>query len=131
MTPQEIVTTFLTALEDRDIAGANALLGEGFAMLFPGGRRYLRVEDFVAGAATRYSWVKKRHERIDAVADGRDTIVYVYGTLYGAWLDGSTFEGIRYIDRFVVRDGRLVDQLVWNDLAETLAQKRAERLSAA
>jgi len=44
--------------------------------------------------------------------------VYCYGTLSGEWLDGRAFADIRFIDRFTVVDGKLLDQTVWNDLAE-------------
>lgn len=33
------------------------------------------------------------------------------------------YAGIRFIDRFTVRDGKLVDQNVWNDMAEVLGAK--------
>ena len=47
------------------------------------------------------------------------TTVYVYGTLEGVWLDGSPFAGIRFVDRFEIDEaGLIVDQKVWNDLAE-------------
>ncbi|MCC5862905.1 MAG: 4-oxalocrotonate tautomerase [Gammaproteobacteria bacterium] len=36
----------------------------------------------------------------------------------GKALDVSPIDAVRFIDRFEVRDGRLVDQQVWNDLAE-------------
>ena len=49
-------------------------------------------------------------------ADG--TVVHVQGTLHGQWPDGTDFDGIRFIDRFLVVDGRLARQEVWNDLAE-------------
>ena len=45
-------------------------------------------------------------------------MVYARGTLNGAWLDGSPFNGIRFIDRFEVRAGKITRQEVWNDLAE-------------
>ena len=35
--------------------------------------------------------------------------------------DGTPFEGIRFIDRFEVRQGRLSRQDVWNDIAEVRA----------
>jgi hypothetical protein len=41
------------------------------------------------------------------------------------WPDGTPFEGIRFIDRFTIRDGKLADQLVWNDIAEVQAKSRA------
>jgi len=57
-------------------------------------------------------------------------VVYNYGDLRGEWADGTPFSGIRYIDRFVVRDGRIVDQKVWNDLAIAMAQQAAARAAA-
>jgi hypothetical protein len=50
-------------------------------------------------------------------------VVYNTGTLYGAWLDGTTFEGNRYVDRFVVRAGKIVRMDVWNDSAEILLKR--------
>jgi hypothetical protein len=38
--------------------------------------------------------------------------------LYGVWCDGSAFNGIRFIDRFTITDGKITSQQVWNDLAE-------------
>ena len=33
-------------------------------------------------------------------------------------MDGTPYQNIRYVDRFTVRDGKIVDQMVWNDMAE-------------
>ncbi len=52
-------------------------------------------------------------------------MVYCSGTLRGVWLDGSNFEGVRFIDRFEIADGKIRRQDVWNDLAETLAHRPA------
>ena len=72
--------------------------------------------------ATRYRWVKKRIERTETVAGGSDeaTVVYSIGTLHGEWPDGTPFEGNRYVDRYLVRHGRIVQMDVWNDSAEWL-----------
>ena len=42
------------------------------------------------------------------------------GTLYGAWPDGTPFEGNRYVDRYVVKHGLITQMDVWNDSAEWL-----------
>jgi hypothetical protein len=42
-------------------------------------------------------------------------VVYNLDTLYGGWPDGTPFEGNRYVDRFVVRGGKIVQMDVWND----------------
>lgn len=77
--------------------------------------------------AQRYAWVKKKIERTEAVESDQsgDLIVYSLGTLYGAWPDGAAFEGNRYVDRYVVRDGLIVQMDVWNDSAEWLLARQA------
>ena len=45
--------------------------------------------------------------------------------LNGESLDGSPISEVRYIDRFVFRDGLIVDQQVWNDLADILPKSAA------
>jgi len=116
---EQIVRQYLDAMERRDLAAARALLAPGFYMLFPGGKRYQSLEALVEGARGRYRSAKKTYERFDAAGD----VVYCYGTLYGELLNGEAYSGIRFIDRFTVRDGKLADQMVWNDMAEVLGEK--------
>jgi len=49
-----------------------------------------------------------------------ETTVYQTGHLYGEWLDGTPFEGNRYVDRYVVKNGKITHMEVWNDSAEWL-----------
>jgi len=89
---------------------------------FTGGREMRKPADTSAFNAQRYAWVKKKIERTDVVAGGspEETIVYSTGTLYGAWPDGTPFEGNRYVDRYVVSRGLITQMDVWNDSAEWL-----------
>jgi len=122
-----LVTDYLRTMERRDLTAAHTLLAPGFHLVFPGGRRFDSIEALVASAGGRYRRALKDFERFDVApkADG-SVVVYCFGTLYGEWADGTPFSGIRYIDRFTVRDGKLVDTYVWNDLAEAmLARDRA------
>jgi hypothetical protein len=116
---ESVVRQYLDAMERRDLAAAKAFLAPGFWMLFPGGKRYESLEALVEGAQGRYRTAKKTYEQFDAAGD----VVYCHGTLYGELLSGETYSGIRFVDRFTVRDGRLVDQRVWNDMAEVLGGK--------
>ena len=74
--------------------------------------------------ARRYRWVKKQMDRFDVCPGADETVVYSIGTLYGEWIDGTPFEGNRYVDRFVVRDGFIVKMDVWNDSAERILVMR-------
>ena len=122
--PAQVVRDYLAAMERRDLAAAKALLAPGFSMVFPGGRRMATLEELVESARTRYRRALKDYERFDvAPASGGASVVYCYGTLRGELLSGEAYSGVRFIDRFTVAGGRLVDQMVWNDMAEVLGSK--------
>lgn len=116
----QVVQDFLAAMEAREIDRARGYLSPDFFMIFPGDNRFDDLEAMIAWARPRYNWVAKRYDRYDTAPGEDGTIVFCYGTLYGEWPDGRPFEGIRFIDRFTIRDGKIVDQRVWNDMAEVL-----------
>jgi len=92
-------------------------------IVFSGGRRFASAADITAFNARRYAWVRKRMERTDVAPAGDRTVVYSIGCLYGAWPDGTEFDGNRYIDRFEVSDGQIVRWEVWNDSGERLLER--------
>ena len=116
----EVVRVYLETQMIPDPVAASAYAAKDFELTFTGGQKF----DSPAGAtnfnARRYKWVKKKMDRYDTVPGEHETVVYVLGTLYSEWPDGTSFEGNRYIDRFVVRNGLVVTQEVWNDSAERL-----------
>ena len=119
MSPEKTVRAYLDAMERRDLAAAKSFLAPGFFMVFPGNKRFDALEQLVESAKGRYRSARKTYERYETAGDA----VYCYGTLYGELLDGSPYSGIRFIDRFTVRGGKLVDQNVWNDMAEVLGAR--------
>lgn len=116
----ETVRAFLEASMVPDPETAQRYIAPELAITFTGGRKYSHPRETAAFNAGRYKWVKKKMERFDVVPGADETIVYSLGTLYGEWPDGTPFEGNRYVDRFVVRGGRIVQMDVWNDSAERL-----------
>ena len=116
----EIVTAYLEASMVPDPERAASYMAPGIEIVFTGARSFHHPREVTAFNAGRYAWVKKRMERLDVVPGDGLTTVYSLGTLYGAWPDGTLFEGNRYVDRFTVRDGLIVTMEVWNDSAERL-----------
>lgn len=113
---ERIVREFLAAIEARDVERGQRLLASDARIIFPGGVERSSMADIVAGSAVKYRVCSKTFERFDSLHDANgDTIVYCFGTLHGEWADGRAFAGIRYIDRFVLRNGVIHEQLVWND----------------
>jgi len=117
-TAARIVRSYLRLVEARDLDAASEFLADDVSIVFPGGRTFESLTDQVASSAGRFRSVKKTLDHLDVVSDGAETTVYVYGTLAGQALDGSPFDGVRFIDRFALNDGLIVSQMVWNDLAE-------------
>ena len=115
-----IVERFLAASMVPDPETAARYIAADLRITFTGGRKYGHPSQTAAFNARRYKWVKKAMERTDVVPCDGETIVYNVGTLYGEWPDGTPFEGNRYVDRFVVRAGKIVQMDVWNDSAERL-----------
>jgi len=118
-----VVEAFLQASMVPDPQTAARYIADELRITFAGGRKYRHPRETAAFNAKRYKWVKKKMERTDVVPGTSETIVYNLGTLYGEWPDGTPFEGNRYVDRFVVRGGKIVQMDVWNDSAERLLLK--------
>ncbi len=116
----DIVERFLVASMIPDPEFASTFMSPDVAITFTGGRKFGHPRETTAFNANRYRWVKKKMERTDVAPGVGDTVVYNTGTLYGEWPDGTPFEGNRYVDRFVVRDGQIVQMDVWNDSAERI-----------
>ncbi|WP_326641703.1 nuclear transport factor 2 family protein [Streptosporangium sp. NBC_01755] len=118
-TAAKLVDHYLRLCEDRDLDEAARLLAPGVRLVFPGDLVFTSLPEMVAGAGGRYLWVRKNRERyFEGEGDDDATVVTSLGTLYGEDLAGAPFSGIRYVDVFVIRDGLIAEQHVYNDLTE-------------
>jgi hypothetical protein len=107
-----------------DAERAASYIAQGFKLTFTGGRTFDHPSGSIGFNARRYRWVKKAMERFDVVPGSEETIVYSIGTLYGEWPDGTPFKDNRYVDRFVVRCGKIIRMDVWNDSAERILVRK-------
>ncbi|MES2599702.1 MAG: nuclear transport factor 2 family protein [Pseudomonadota bacterium] len=121
----DIVERFLVASMIPDPEAAAGFMVADVAITFTGGRKFQHPREATEFNARRYKWVKKKMERTDVAPGDSETVVYNTGTLYGEWPDGTPFEGNRYVDCFVVRNGKIVQMDVWNDSAERILTRNA------
>lgn len=112
-----LVEAFLADIGAGRLESAQASLATDAELVFPGGRRYRSLADLAAGSQSRYRHIDKHRDLYEATADG--SLVWSTGRLHGENRHGVAFDGVRYVDRFRLRDGLIVEQWVWNDLAET------------
>lgn len=121
----KLVEAYLERSMVPDPEGAAAFVADDFKITFTGGRSFSAPADTAAFNAKRYAWVKKRLGPTHATLDPATGDIHVYnsGHLYGAWPDGTAFDGNRYIDTFVVRDNLIIETNVWNDSAEWLLDR--------
>ena len=114
---EQLIRRFLAMVSALDPEGAE-MLAPGAIMVFPGGFTTRSYTEMLGRLKARYRRCEKTFDRFDVIDQpSGETIVYCTGTLAGEWADGATYTGIRYIDRFLIRDGHIVDQQVWNDTA--------------
>jgi len=120
--PAAVVNEFLRLVMIPDPTSARRFVAPDLRIRFTGGRAMRDPAECSAFNANRYRRVDKRIEATETVAGGtaEHTVVYSLGTLHGQWPDGTPFEGNRYVDRYVVRHGLIVQMDVWNDSAEWL-----------
>lgn len=123
-----LVQTFMHHLAARDLAAASALLAAGFTLTTTGGLVFRELGDFVALSRGRNRAVRKHDTGLDACflsedEHGPQVAVYVFGTLSGEWLDGTSFRDVRYLDRFVVLQGKIAVMDIYSDMAEHRARQ--------
>lgn len=121
--PKDIVLAYLEAMEQRDLATAGALLADGFEMHFPNTPAMTQLDELIAWAKPRYQQVHKTYSGIEAFQGVDCAVVFARGMLNGVWPDGSAFDGVRFIDRFEISDGKIRLQEVWNDMGEVRAAR--------
>ncbi|WP_062358017.1 OsmC family protein [Herbidospora yilanensis] len=130
---EAIVEDFLAAMGRGDLESAAAHLAPGAVMIFPGDRRYTRLRDLADASATRYRRVDKHRTEYESfTAPGGEVVVWSMGTLFGENNHGVRYDGVRYVDRFRLVGGRIVEQRVWNDLeiSGVLTARGAEEVDA-
>lgn len=115
----DFIDQFLQFNEDRNLERTQAMLAPGCKITFPGGVQYGSQAEMVEAARSRYKSVKKRRDRFFVGKDGDKVTVTSMGRLYGENLHGVPFDGIRYVDVFVIENDLITEQMVWNDFAES------------
>lgn len=112
------VLEYLRHTEAGRLEEARAYLSPRARHTFPGGREFTELGEWLGWFRARMRRVRKRDHEIDVCrAANGDLIIYVRGFLEGETVFGHTFDDVRFIDRFAVSDGEIIEQQVWNDLA--------------
>lgn len=112
-----VVEDFLAAVGRGEHDAAGKHLADEAVMIFPGGKRYSTLRELAEASASRYRWVDKHRTEYEAFTDANgDVVVWSMGTLFGENNAGVRYDGVRYVDRFRLRNGKIVEQRVWNDL---------------
>ena len=98
------------------------MLTHDFEMTLPGAVMFHELKQLIDWSRFRYKSIGKTFKKFNDMSNEEKTVVYCFGTLSGQGNDGRLFEGIRFVDRFQIVDGKLKSQRVWNDMAEMCSQ---------
>lgn len=116
--PLEMVREYLVASGERRMEEAGRYLDTAAIIIFPQGR-FGNLHEMAEAMKGRYLSIGKTHETWDVSTDESEIVVVTTGTLNGVNTHGIAFDGVRFCDRFVIRNGLIAEQHVWNDLAES------------
>ncbi len=120
-----LVKRYIEAMQSGDAATVRTLSWPDARLEYPDGIQFDSPEALFEWAHGRHRWVRHDIEHCDSVRLGDDhLIVYLAGTLAGAWGDSTPFGGIRFIYRFRVKGGRVAETRLWSDVAEVLRRSR-------
>lgn len=115
--PVRLVLDYLSSTERGELFQAKTHVAPTARLTFPGNQEFDSLEQWFTYFRSRMAWIRKRGHVVDQCPqDDGSVVVYVHGRLEGETVDGVTFNDVRFLDRFVVRDGQIHDQQVWNDL---------------
>lgn len=115
--PREVVEEFFDRMEDDEQRPTVGELFDDDAVItvpaerFEGPDAPEQMLDFFG--PPRYEWAAKEFDRW--ITTGPHVISL--GTLYGADADGESFDGIRYVDIYEVREGLIRRLDIYNDFA--------------
>jgi len=116
--PTTVVKNFLDAMGRRDFAAMEQLMAPEFKMTVTGGQVFKHPREFAAQSGKRQKSARKTTDRYDEIPTADGGVVFAIGSMAGEWLNGDTYTGIRYIDRFEIRNSKIVDMNVWSDMSE-------------
>lgn len=115
---QELVSRYLTLFMEGRLDEAQDCLAPDARLIFPGGTAQASLPDVAAEVDRLYESVAKSVDRTWSATLGDDIIVTTTGHLYGTSRTSGPFEGVRFIDFFTIRNGKIVAQEVINDAAQ-------------
>ena len=114
----DVVKHFFDAMSRRDFAAMEQVMAPNFKMTVSGGQVFTHPRDFAANSGKRQKSARKTTDRYDEIPNANGAVVFAIGSMAGEWNDGSTYSNVRYIDRFEIQNGKIVDMNVWSDMAE-------------
>lgn len=122
----QVVGLYLEAMQTDDIATVLRLSLPEAPLEYPGGRRFENVSDLLAWSHGRHNFVRHNIEHVDEIAVQKTATLYVSGTLQGELTDKERFAGVRFIYRFILKDGLVAETVLWSDMADFLRQRASK-----
>ena len=115
---RSVVHAFIQAVNERDLEATRAATGPGLTMTFPGNTEMHSIDEFFTWVAGRSPKSAYLYDTIDVIEDGDALVAYASGSVEGETVSGLAFSGVRVIDRFVIRKGKVVQKEAWSDMAD-------------
>jgi hypothetical protein len=115
---RSVVRAFILAVNERNVEAARAATGPGLKMTFPGNTVMHSIDEFFTWVAGRSPKSAYLYDTVDVLEDRDALVAYASGSVVGETVSGLSFSGVRVIDKFVIRNGKVVEKEAWSDMAD-------------
>lgn len=128
--PTKLIRSYLEAMQSDDTETVQALSASSPRLEYPGRLEFASVSDLLRWSHGRHKGIRHLFERFDFAGGGEGpTVAYVSGTLDGTFNNGKTFSGVRFIYRFAIQDGKILETVLWSDMAELVLRLQREAVT--
>lgn len=127
---REVVEQFIKGVNERSAEAVRAVASEQIEMTFPGGLVMRSVEEFFDWLAGRSPRSTYTYDVIDIVTQEDRVVAYAGGRAEGITATGVAFSGVRVMDKFVIREGRVIAKEAYSDMSDFIRQAAQSRTSA-
>ncbi|WP_158970995.1 nuclear transport factor 2 family protein [Chachezhania sediminis] len=114
--PEALVRSYLDVLVRDDLDLVRSYLAEGFTLRLPGRTATTDLAHYQKAVTRGCRHVKRKVTAIDVVPAGAEVVVYATGTMEGVREDGTPFAGYAWVDRLLLKGGRILRHEIWDDL---------------
>ncbi|MDC0074014.1 hypothetical protein OAK17_04085 [Alphaproteobacteria bacterium] len=114
----EIIDNFNNKIYNNDPEYKKYIKESKFKCYWPGEKSTLSSNKLFTYLSKRYLISNKEYYSFDEIKKNKEKVIYCYGRMSGTLKSGVNFQGIRFIEKFIIEDKKIIYLSILDDLGE-------------